>query len=142
MVVSTQMISEGPFYAECLGEEVASLVEVTIYRRLFETPSGVGHYSDNWRMQGYLRGLTTGRIWFGKGFSPWVENGVTGERGVINIRTSVHWKPFNDNGSFPSFPDLRFAWRAKLTVNANGEVTVAVPIPEASDAFTCFGTGY
>jgi len=93
-------------------------------------------------MTAYRVGKTTGRIWVGNGFSPWVQNGVEGEQGVLNVRTSLHFKPFNDNGSFPFFPDLRFAWRAKFTVNANGEVTVLVPFPEDSDSFKCFGAGY
>jgi hypothetical protein len=71
----------------------------------------------------------------------WVTNSAS-RPAVLNVRTSVRFKPFNDNGSFPTFPDLRFAWRAKLTMNANGEVTVLEPFPEDSDSFKCFGPGY
>jgi hypothetical protein len=140
--ISTQVIPQPDIYVPCLGETTAGVVEVTIYGHSFDTPSGVGHLIDNWKMTAYRVGKTTGRIWVGNGFSPWVQNGIAGEQGVLNVRTSLHFKPFNDNGSFPFFPDLRFAWRAKFTVNANGDVTVLVPFPEDSDSFKCFGAGY
>ena len=146
MVVTTLLVPGQPVYVECLGEYINGVTEVTVYGHLFQTPSGVVHYIDNWKMKITFSGATTGRIWVGKGFSPWVENGVAGEQGVINIRTMVRSKPFNDNGSFASFPDLRFAWRAKLTVNANGEVTVNVPPPmtpeEVGESYKCLGPGY
>jgi hypothetical protein len=140
--ISKQVIPQPDIYVPCLGETTAGVVEVTIYGRYFYTPSGVGHLIDNWRMTAYRLGKTTGRIWIGHGFSPWIQNGVEGGPSVLNVRTSLHFKPFNDNGSFPTFPDLRFAWRAKLTVNANGEVTAFEPFPEDSDSFKCIGPGY
>jgi hypothetical protein len=140
--ISKQVIPQPDIYVPCLGEDTAGAVEVTIYGRYFNTPSGVGHLIDNWRMTAYRVGKTTGRIWVGRGFSPWIQNGVEEGPGVLNVRTSLHFKPFNDNGSFPTFPDLRFAWRAKITVNANGEITALTPFPDDSDSFKCFGPGY
>jgi hypothetical protein len=146
MVVTTLVVPGQPVLVECLGEEINGVTEVTVYGHFLQTPSGVVHYIDNWKMKSTIVGQTTGRIWVGKGFSPWVENGVAGEKGVTNIRTSIHSKPFNDNGQYASFPDLRYAWRAKLTVNANGEVTVFVPPPmtpeEVGDIYKCIGPGY
>jgi hypothetical protein len=146
MVISTISFPEGPYYVPCLGEELNGITQVTAYGHIFQTPSGVGHLIDNYKFKAYFTGATTGRIWLGQGFSPWVENGAAGEHSVFNFRTGVRYKPFNDNGSFPSFPELRFAWRAKMTLNANGEITVMIPLPETLEevgsAFKCFGPGY
>ena len=141
--VTTQVIPGDYIYVDCIGEMTMGVVEFTTRTHQFATPSGIGHYIDNWEFTVYTLGLTTGRIWVGHGASPWVQNGIQDERGVINISTRVQFRPFNDNGSFPSFPYMFFTWRAKLTVNANGEVAVFVPPPAVDGPlFRCFGPGY
>ena len=105
------------FYVACLGEMLSGDVSIVGKYHEFETPSGKYHLVDNWQYTWELTGQTTGRVWFARGASPFVINAGPGE--TFQYGESFVAKPVSGDG-----PKLRFHYRFKVTVNANGELVV------------------
>ena len=123
------------FYVACLGEMLSGDVSIVGKYHEFETPSGKYHLVDNWQYTWVLTGQTTGRVWFARGASPFVLNVGPGE--TFQYGESFVARPVSGDG-----PKLRFHYRFKVTVNANGELVVlndgldGVP---SEDWYECFG---
>jgi hypothetical protein len=107
------------FYVACLGEMLSGEVSLVGKYHEFETPSGKYHLIDNWQYTFVLTGQTTGRVWFARGATPYVINVGPGE--TFQYGESFVAQPISRSG-----PKLRFHYRFKVTVNADGELVVLI----------------
>ena len=118
-----------------LGRDVRRDISIIGKYHEFDTPSGKHHLVDNWQFTWVISGQTTGRIWFARGASPYVLNIGPGQ--TVQYGESFVGKPISGDG-----PKLRFHYRFKVTVNANGELVVLNDgldgvLPQ--DRYKCFG---
>ena len=130
-----QEINFSDFYVACLGEMISGNASIAGKYHEFDTPSGKHHLVDNWQYTWVLTGQTTGRVWFARGASPYVLNVGPGE--TFQFGENFVAKLISGHG-----PKLRFHYRFKVTVNANGELVVLTDdldgVPD-EDLYECFG---
>ncbi len=106
-----------PFPVECLGEDVVGEYHVVGNYQEFETPTGMLHIRDDWKVVSMLFGVVTGRAWYAVGVSP-----AGGNFGGVEAWTTsgtLTYKPLADG---PTWQE-QFVYRS--TQNANGVIVKA-----------------
>ncbi len=122
-------------YVTCLGEHISAHLMFTVVDHRFVTPSGKHHIMEHWQYIWEITGVLSGRTWFARGASTGTINvgpGETAQWGENFVAI-----PITGDG-----PKIRFHYRFKATVNANGELVVPIRdlagIPP-EDWYECIG---
>lgn len=131
--VQTSVISEtSDVYIPCLGEVLTVNGIIEVRGHVFETTNGAVHVLDNWTISQFIKGLSSGREWLGKGVSPFQSNIKVDGSGVTQWISRIRWEPIAKGD-----PAVAYQNQFKVTVNANGELVVErLPYP-GGEGFRC-----
>jgi len=112
-IVEYEMPYSETDYVECLGEDVAFDVTVTVRAHALELPTGGSHFVENWFLEGIATGLSSGLTWYANAVSPFGGN-AGGDRFEWGWNVEGMYEPLDGGRKF------RKSQRIRVVYDANG----------------------